>query len=318
MDRPAVIVQGHRGARGLRPENTLPSFEAALDAGATSLETDVHLTADGVPVLIHDPFLDARGYRLAPGAPPDTPPPESRPGVHRLTAAQLHGYRADRNPDPGRFPTQAAEPTPLAEWFARQGHPLYAIPALADLYRFVAAYADEPGRQAGKTEAQRANAARAVIDVELKSEPYRSAERGQAPGQMEEAVLAVIRASGAVARTWVRSFNHRCVQRLRQLEPGLTGVVLIEGTAPIDPVALVQAADAKVYGPDFNYLDAEQVRQCHAAGIAVLPWTVNDPADWERLLAWGVDGLTTDYPDRLAAWLSRESRKGIDDRPSVK
>src|SRR5690348_12902897 len=167
MDRPAVIVQGHRGARGLRPENTLPSFEAALDAGATSLETDVHLTADGVPVLVHDPFLDARGYCLAPDAPPDTPPPESRPGVHRLTAAQLHGYRADRNSDPARFPTQAAEPTPLAEWFAHQGHPLYAIPTLADLYRFVAAYAGEPGRQAGKTEAQRANAARAVIDVEL-------------------------------------------------------------------------------------------------------------------------------------------------------
>src|SRR3954463_7881973 len=86
-------VQGHRGARGLRPENTLPSFEAALDAGANSLETDVHLTADGIPVLIHDPPL---GPCFAPTA--------ERRWVHRLTAAQLRDHAADRNPDPRRFP----------------------------------------------------------------------------------------------------------------------------------------------------------------------------------------------------------------------
>ena len=63
MDRTPFIIQGHRGARAVRPENTLPSFEAALDAGATSLETDVHLTADGVPVLVHDPQLSEAIFR---------------------------------------------------------------------------------------------------------------------------------------------------------------------------------------------------------------------------------------------------------------
>ena len=74
-------------------------------------------------------------------------------------------------------------------------------------------------------------------------------------------------------------------------------------------MALVRAADAQVYGPDFHFLDEEQVRQCHAAGVRVLPWTVNDPADWERLAAWGVDGITTDYPNRLAAWLASRERE---------
>jgi glycerophosphoryl diester phosphodiesterase len=309
-DRSAFIIQGHRGARGLRPENTLPSFEAALDAGATSLETDVHLTADGIPVLVHDPWLD-EGIIHTAGAAPSFPPPASRPMIHRLSLDELRGYVADCNPDPNRFRDQSAEPTPLAVRFASRGRQPFAVPTLAELYEFVAAYAGEPGRHAGKTEAQQANAGCVVIDVELKRMPFHAAELGQAPGRMEAAVLDVIRAAGAVARTAVRSFDHRCVKRVRELEPGLTGVVLVEGTAPVDPVALVRAANAQVYGPDYNYLDEAQVWQCHAAGITVLPWTANDPAVWERLVAWGVDGITTDYPDRLAAWLARAKESGL-------
>jgi glycerophosphoryl diester phosphodiesterase len=304
MDRLAVIFQGHRGARGLRPENTLPSFEAALDAGATSLETDVHLTADGVPVLSHDPFLHESIVRLG-EAPCPAPKPEERPGIHRLTVEQLQGYVADRNPDPGRFPGQTADDLPLATWFRDQnriGH-VYGIPSLTTLYEFVAAYAGELGRAAGKSAEQRANAARVIVDVELKRVPYRAAELEPVPHRLEERVLNLIRSAGMIGRTWVRSFDHRCVQRLLFLEPGLSGVVLIEGTTPVDPVALVRAADAQVYAPDYSSLDEEQIGQCHAASVRVMPWPVNDPADWERLIAWGVDGITTDYPDRLAAWL---------------
>ena len=87
------------------------------------------------------------------------------------------------------------------------------------------------------------------------------------------------------------------------MEPRLTGVVLIDGTTPVDPAALVRAADAQVYAPEYRFLDEEQVRQCHVAGIRVLPWTVNDPADWKRLISWGVDGITTDYPGSACDWL---------------
>src|SRR5436305_15329413 len=97
---PAWHVQGHRGARGLRPENARPAFEAALDAGATSLETDVHLTADGVPVLVHDPVLTPALYRVNPAAAVAPPSLESRPAVRALTCEQLSGYVADLNPDP--------------------------------------------------------------------------------------------------------------------------------------------------------------------------------------------------------------------------
>jgi glycerophosphoryl diester phosphodiesterase len=279
------LIQGHRGACGLRAENTLPSFEAALDAGAGSIETDVHLTADGVPVLIHDPVL----------------PTDSRPRVHQLTAEQVSGVVADRNLDPARFPDQSPEPMPLASMFAGDAAHSYRIPTLARLFHFVAAYAGEMGQAAGKTDAQRANAARVIVDVEIKTVPFR-AEAGESV-LVEEAVLEVIRSAGTVDRTWVRSFDHRCVLRLRRQEPGLLGVVLIDGTAPVDPASLVRAADAQVYAPDYQFLDQNLVRRCHSAGFQVVPWTVNDPAAWERLMAWGVDGITTDYPDRLARWL---------------
>src|SRR6516162_9038835 len=97
-------LQGHRGARGLKPENTLPGFEAALDVGVTSLETDIHLTRDQVPVLFHDAEI---GEKIC-SRPADCGAPmgEVRPLVRSLTLEQLRGYRADRNPEPERFPLQ--------------------------------------------------------------------------------------------------------------------------------------------------------------------------------------------------------------------
>src|SRR5262245_35193430 len=110
-------VQGHRGARGLKPENTLPGFEVAFDLGITSIETDVHLTRDGVPVLIHDAHLPRPIFRQVDET---CPPLETWPAVSGLPLAELHGYQADGNPDPARFPDQDVDVTPLAHLFAQQ------------------------------------------------------------------------------------------------------------------------------------------------------------------------------------------------------
>jgi glycerophosphoryl diester phosphodiesterase len=306
-------VQGHRGARGLRPENTLPSFEAAFDAGASTVETDLHLTRDGVPVLMHDHFVGARIYRLiAPGS--AAPVPADRPLVSQLTLSQLRCYRADLNPDPLRFPDQNAAVTPLAEWFGHgRGLDPYAVPTPADLFAFAEAYAGEAGRRLGKTDAQRALARQVRFDFELKRVPFYperigdSFEPGKA-GMLEAKVLEAVHVAGVVQRTIVRSFDHRSIRALREMEPALTTAVLVSGTAPVEPAQLAAAAKAGVYCPDFQFLDQAQLRQLHAAGIRVVPWTVNGPEDWSQLCDWGVDGITTDYPDRLAHWL--RGRKG--------
>src|SRR5205085_12358438 len=100
---PTFDLQGHRGARGLKPENTLPSFEAALDSGVTSLETDLHLTRDSMVILCHDPIVPGRLCRAPAG---DAPLRGEPLLISSLTLGQLRGLRADRNPDPERFPEQ--------------------------------------------------------------------------------------------------------------------------------------------------------------------------------------------------------------------
>ena len=299
-------LQGHRGARGQVVENTLPSFEAALDAGVDSLETDLHLTADNVVVLCHDPVLSPRIYLPCPGREPVT----GQVPVRSLTLAQLRGYRAAGNPDPGRFPGQEATVTPLSELFA-QDHdcdPL-VVPTLEDLFRFVDAYAGELGVRANKPIPLRQRARQLRFDLELKRLPFypetlRDGYDGTRPGLLEQQVVASARAAGVVERTVVRSFDHRCVRLIRELEPGLTGAVLVADTTPVDPAALVRAAGASLYCPSYHFVDTDVVRRLHDQGFRVLVWTVNEEEAWQRLLSMGVDGITTDYPQRLADWLA--------------
>jgi glycerophosphoryl diester phosphodiesterase len=281
-------LQGHRGARGLRPENTLPSFEIALDIGVTSVELDLHLSQDRHLMIFHDPCV-AGGTTL----------------VSRLTRTELQAHPVDRNPDPGRFPGQQAIVTPVAARFARDRglHP-FAMPTLEELFGFVAFYAQDESKPA----TQRARAGGLVFDLELKRMPARPEPigdhfDGRSPGVFEEQVLAAIRRHAVLERTVVRSFDHRSVWVLKQLEPRLRTAVLMVGTAPVAPEEIARCAGADIYCPQVHFLDQEQVRRLHAAGLQVWPWTVNDHADWQRLLDWEIDGITTDYPDCLAELL---------------
>jgi glycerophosphoryl diester phosphodiesterase len=295
-------LQGHRGARGLRPENTLPSFEAAFDVGVTTVETDLHLTRDSVVVLCHDPLLDGRTLR---------PTPPAGTLVSALSLAELRTYRADRNPDPVRFPTQDAAVTPLAALFAAEhGINPYAIPTLVELFQFAQNYAGELGQRAGKTAGQRERVRQVRFDLELKRVPFfpqaiNDGFTGRAAAVLEQHVVEAVRSAGLVSRTTVRSFDHRSVWCVRELEPALTTAVLLEATAPVNPAELARQARADVLGPSYEFVDEELVRRCREAGIRVVPWTVNDPEHAQRLIAWGIDGLTTDFPDQLAAYLGK-------------
>jgi glycerophosphoryl diester phosphodiesterase len=296
--KPPFNLQGHRGARGLKPENTLPSFEIAFDIGVSSVETDLHLTADGTVVLLHDPIIHEKIYRRISA---DVPDPAEHPPVSSLTLAQLRCYRGDKNPDPARFPDQNAAVPPLAGWFAQsRGIDPYSIPTVTDLLDFADAYAGEAGRMVGKTPEQQARAGQIHFDLEIKRVPFLQLDKDH---KMERQLVKDLQGAAKVKRAIVRSFDHRSVGAVHSLEPNLTTAVLVAGTAPLEPARLAEAAGAKLYGPDFQFLDEEQVRQLHAAGIRVVPWTVNEPADISRLLDWGVDGITTDVPDRLAGIL---------------
>jgi glycerophosphoryl diester phosphodiesterase len=266
-------------------------------------------------VLFHDDTLtppQGRGSRAF-GRAGRPPIPSHR--VCELTLKELRAYSLDRNPDPRRFREQDPSITPVARtfgWFNKLY--AYTLPTLDDLFAFVAFYASEEGRSAGKTDEQRERAARLVFDLELKRVPAHpefigDGFDGSGPAALERETVAAVRRAGVVERTVVRSFDHRAVRAVKALEPALRTAVLVASTAPVDPARLARDAGAEMYCPEVAFLDRRTVDQLHNAGIAVVPWTVNEPEEWDRLLDWGVDGITTDYPDRLATLL-RE--RGVD------
>jgi glycerophosphoryl diester phosphodiesterase len=261
-------IQGHRGARGLVAENTLPSFEAAIDVGVHSVETDLRLTADQIFVLNHDPIPALSLNALRPRAP---------------------GMQGSSN-----------QPGSLSQWFASHrglGDP-FAISALADLFAFAAAYA-EHGERLGKTTEQVRTAEALIFDLEIKWEPLVDGDRQP----LIENHVTAIRAAGVVDRCRIRCFDHRVVRDALALEPRLTGALLIVGIPAVDPVELLRSASASIWCPEYRQVDLETVEALHRAGCRIIPWTANDIADWKRLIELGVDGITTDYPDRLREFI---------------
>lgn len=297
LERAMLHVQAHRGARSSRPENTLPAFETALDLGVDSIETDLHLTRDGVVVVFHDDAISARLCRPQPG---EVLPRGPQARLHNLTLAQLRTCTADAILT--THPRQAIPPSPVAQAFlSARGLSLYMIPTLGDLLDFLTAYEGQAGHQAGKTPEQQEKARRTRLDLELKGDPWQTDQT--LPGVLERETAAAIGQAGWVKRVCIRSFDHRRVWAFREIEPALRTGLLLAGTRVIDSVQLTRAAQAQEIYPDYQQVDASLVRAVREAGLSILPWTVNDPDAWERLADWGVDGITTDFPGELLAWL---------------
>jgi glycerophosphoryl diester phosphodiesterase len=271
-----VEVHGHRGARAVRPENTLAGFRFAIEAGADAIELDVVATADDRLVVHHDLLVNPD---LCSG--PDGKPALRVP-LRTLTLDQVRALDCGRaNP---QFPRQVAVPGER-------------IPTLEESLALV--------RTAG--------GGRVRIDVELKSAPVHP-EWTPAPDRFVALVLAAIRESGLHDRVEVRSFDHRLLRLVRAADPALLTAVLVDRCLP-DLVAVARAAGATRVAPHSEWITADDVRRLHDAGMTVVPWTANEPADWARLVAAGVDGIVTDDPEGLRSWLEKgEGRATKGDR----
>jgi glycerophosphoryl diester phosphodiesterase len=284
-------VQGHRGARGLLPENTLPAFARALELGVTTLELDVGMTRDGVVVLGHDPYLDP-AVCLGPGG--GRIEGERGPLLRDLDAAAVRAYDCGSlNPDPVAFP----EPP-------RANRPGTPMPTLDEVLQLVAAHG-----------------AATRLNVEIKATPVSIAGRPQTLPleQMVDATLSSLRRADALEHTTLQSFHWRALALAKRREPRLRTTALVS-PHNLDP-AWLDGLDPAAF-PDFlallraaPYVDdvspwwrmlvpgefalGVEVRAFQEAGYRVVPWTVNDAETMRAMLALGVDGLISDYPDRL-------------------
>lgn len=288
----AFDLQGHRGARGLAPENTLVAFEQALRLGVSTLEMDAAITADGVVVVAHDPVLNPDLVRGPDGhwiAEPLV--------IRRLSHAQLQAY------DVGRLRPGSA----YARTFDGQ-QPVDGtrMPTLASVFELV--------RRLGADQVQ--------FDIETKMD-LRNPDHTLPAEPFVQALLEVIRKAGVEDRVMIQSFDWRTLQVVRTAAPRIRTVYLTtqsprfsnldspvwtagftlaeHGSVP----GMVKAAGGHVWSPNFQALTADAVRQAQALGLKVVPWTVNAPADIARVLDLAVDGLISDYPDRVRAEMQR-------------
>ena len=287
MQRPCAII-GHRGARGLFPENTLEGFAATLALRVDTLELDVTLTVDGVVVVTHDPALNPNLTRDANGAWLERPTPLLR----SLRAADLSAY------DVGRLRPGSAYSALYPHQSPRDGARIPTLEAVLRLDRS------------------------AQFVIELKTFPGTPGRTASGP-ELADAVLATADAANATPRITVEGFDWRGPRHLRRVRPDvrlawLTRAETVrdaatwwDGPVPADfensvPRA-VAAEGGPVWAPDHNDLTDAVVDEAHALGLQVIPWTVNDPADMRRLIRWGVDGLVTDRPDWALAVVAEAS-----------
>ncbi len=288
--RRALEIHGHRGTPGHHPENTIDGFVAALAAGADVLETDLLLTSDGILVINHDFELNPDTTRDEAGnwlAEPSAP-------LVKMTAAELTRYDVGRVRPGSKYAAKHPD---------QQGRDGARIPTLADAL----------------TAIDRASGGRARWNLEIKiatEQPERTAPLET----VVDATVALLRERDMEARVMIQSFDFRVTRRVQQVAPSIRTGCLTEpksiaprpeGPSPFnggldirtfgDSVPrLVHAAGCAYWTPSFKTLTAEQVVEAHRLGLRVVPWTVNEPDDLRRVIALGVDGVITDYPDRAA------------------
>ena len=272
-------LQGHRGARGLRPENTIPAFQFCIDQKMVTIELDTNVTKDKHLVVTHDSIINSTFFR------DENKNPAAAVPVKDLTLAELKllEFGAVPNED---FPQQVLQELRLI--------------SLEEFFDFVTTYEKEQGLEKP-----------IQFNIEVKLEEGVSVSKAlEAAGIM----VKTIESAGMVSRTTVQSFELEVLPEIKRLNPNIktsalfaasnfNGLKMMMGFNA-DRYEIIQKAidaGAGTISPYHLYVDPEFVQFCHERNIAVLPWTLNEEDDMRKMLDYGVDGIISDYPDVLYA-----------------
>ena len=288
-----IEVQGHRGARAMRPENTLPAFEYAIGIGVDALELDMAVTKDNIIVVSHDPIL----------RPPVCSGPAPMAVIHQLTLSQVREWDCGKLRNP-QFATQ--QPVPgtrmptLDEVFrlAPKGRFKFNIETKIFPARTTQAQAEASLKQLGlqpdSPEGKTALATLLAVGPDVTPSPE----------DFAKLVLAKIREYHLEDRVILQSFDFRTLHAMKQLAPEIQLSALTT-----DPnrsfVDMAKEAGAQIISPVWQTVTPEKVKAAHQAGLIVIPWTANAPAEWDKLIAAQVDAIISDNPAALLAYLKK-------------
>lgn len=263
--------QGHRGCRGLMPENTIPAMLTALDLGVTTLEMDVVITKDKKVILSHEPFFNHE-ITTKPDGFFVTEEEEKSLNIYQMTYEEVKRYDVGMKHHM-RFKLQRKIPA--------------VKPLLIDLIDSVTAYMKTHQRT------------QPYFNIETKSLPLADNIYHPKPDEYVELLMAVIKEKQIKNRVIIQSFDFRTLQYLHQKYPGIKTAMLIEedDKRGIEKQIADLGFVPTVYSPHYSLVNDELLKYCHSKNIKVIPWTVNTKEEIERLKKIGVDGIITDYPN---------------------
>ncbi len=263
--------QGHRGCRGLMPENTIPAMIHALGLGVTTLEMDVVMTKDKKLVLSHEPFFNHE-ISTKPDGSEVTAKEESSLNIYQMTYEEVKTYDVGLKPHP-RFPRQQK---------------IKAVkPLLSDVFEAVKQYMITSRRPFP------------YYNIETKTQPLTDNIYHPGPEEFVDSLMSVIREKQLEEQVIIQSFDFRTLQYLHRKYPSIKTAMLIED---FDKRSLEEQIKAlgfnpSIYSPAFKLVNESLLKKCHDMGIKVIPWTLNDKIKIEEFKKMGVDGMITDYPD---------------------
>jgi len=264
-------VQGHRGCRGLYPENSLKAMEHALDLGVSTLEMDVVITKDHQVVVSHEPFLSHEICRHPNGS-SISESEEEQLNIYKMTYDALTQYDCGLKPHP-RFPDQENLAT--------------IKPRLIDLIKFSESYALSKGISLP------------YYNIETKTTLRGDQVYHPSPEPFVDLLIEVIDGTGIRDRTVIQSFDVRTLQVMRKKHPEVRLALLVENHKGPDFNIARLGFQPDIYSCDYQLVDKALVNYCQKKSIELIPWTVNEKTDMNQLIDWGVDGIISDYPNRL-------------------
>ncbi|MDA8692866.1 glycerophosphodiester phosphodiesterase family protein [Saprospiraceae bacterium] len=272
MKNNTLDIQGHRGCRGLYPENTIPAFVHAMDLGVNTLEFDVVISKDNQVIISHDPYM-SHHIATGPNALEITEKTEKDHNIYKLTYAEIQTYDVGLKDFP-RFPEQKKIPVHK--------------PALKDLIAV--------------TEAKNN---KILYNIEIKRRPENDEIFHPHYKTFADLVVNEITDLGIMDRTTVQCFDVATLIYINERYPNVRLVYLIENEdSPTDNLAKI-GFTPYVYSPDYKLVDKELVKLCQEKNMQLIPWTVNEVEDMKAMIDLGVKGIISDYPDRLIGLVAR-------------
>lgn len=265
-----VSIEGHRGARGHLPENTVPSFLLAIDQGADTLEMDVVVSSDKKVVVSHEPWfssaisLDPTGQRI----PKEI---EREHIIYQMKYSQVVKY------DVGSLGNEA---------FPSQRKQKAVKPLLEEVIKQAESYAKKKGLPPVR------------YNIEIKSDPKGDRLFHPEPTEFAKLVVDVITKQKIEGRSIIQSFDVRSLQAVKELAPNMPLALLVSAAGPPQANLDKLGFTPNTYSPNFSLLNEDLVRFCREKGMRIVPWTVNEIPDLENIAKFDIDGVITDYPDR--------------------